>query len=132
MNVSENNKKDKEESKNEKVKSSALVELGRRTSLSLSVFTFALLGFAFGIETGRNPSKKQLLWVLFLATLQLIAIFASREYKHLPHLILPVFLLQEASHENLGKAHPLAAHNSLFADLRKPLPALFMHRSFDA
>ena len=76
-----------------KVKSSALVELGRRTSLSLSVFTFALLGFAFGIETGRNPSKKQLLWVLFLATLQLIAIFASREYKHLPHLILPVFLL---------------------------------------
>ena len=79
--------------KERKIRASALVELGRRASLALSVFSFTLLGYAFGIETSRIASKKQLFWALFLALFQLIAVFASREYKHLPELILPAFIL---------------------------------------
>ena len=65
-----------------------LIELFRRSSLSLSVLTFTLLGFAFGIETGRLPSKKNILAALFLLFTLLICYLMAKEFKKSPPLAL--------------------------------------------
>lgn len=48
----------------------ASIEIFRRYSLSLTVFSFTLLGAAFGIQIGRNSNKRALLtmcgWALFM------------------------------------------------------------------
>lgn len=61
-------------------------EIGRRATLALAVVSFTLLGCAFGIEQGRNPSKKNLLALLLLAMPLLLSYFLSKEFK--THLLL--------------------------------------------
>jgi len=73
--------------------SSALAEMLRRISLSLAVFSFTLLGCAFGIEEGRTPSKKNLLFALLLTLTVLLSYLLAKELKEFPLLSIGAFLL---------------------------------------
>lgn len=62
----------------------AQVEILRRISVSLGAFSLTLLGCAFGIQVGRNPSKKGLLVVMSLSLLLLVSFFLGKELKTFP------------------------------------------------
>ncbi len=74
-------------------KKQARIELLRRITLSLAAFSFTLLGATFGIEQGRNPSKKNLLYALLLTLSVLISYLLGKELKSLPLLATLAFLL---------------------------------------
>jgi lipopolysaccharide export system permease protein len=76
-----------------KLASSALVEILRRFSLSLSVFSFTFLGCAFGMENGRTASKKSLWFALALTLTVLISYLMGKELKTFPILATMAFLL---------------------------------------
>jgi len=76
-----------------KNKNPALFERFRRVSLSLSVFTFTLLGCAFGIENARNPSKKNLMVALFLSVLVLGSYLSGKGFKAYPYLSMFALIL---------------------------------------
>lgn len=73
--------------------SAARIELLRRISLSLAVFSFTFLGSAFGIEQARKPSKKNLVAALLLTLTVLISYLLAKGLKHDPILSLFAFLL---------------------------------------
>lgn len=80
----------------------AFIELLRRYSLSSAVFSFTLLGCAFGIEPGRNPNKKQLFYALGLTLLVFISYLLGKSLKSMPvvaflALLIPHPLLWVAS-----------------------------------
>ncbi|MGB7978517.1 MAG: LptF/LptG family permease [Chlamydiales bacterium] len=64
--------------------SQAHIEILRRLSLSLAAFSFTFLGCAFGIEGGRNPSKKNLLFALLLTLTVLMSYLLGKELKEFP------------------------------------------------
>lgn len=70
----------------------ASAEILRRISLSLAVFTFTFLGCAFGIEQGRNPSKRGLIAAVLLTLTVLVSYLAGKEMKGIPILALLAFL----------------------------------------
>ena len=65
----------------------ASCEILRRTSLALAVFTFTLLGIAFGMQTSRTPSKKWLLIALFLTIPVLMGYLGLKAIKTHPLLV---------------------------------------------
>lgn len=69
----------------------ARVEMLRRVSLSLSVFSFTLLGSAFGIELGRKMNRKNLLAVLSLALCLIMSYLFGKELKG--HPLTAIFIL---------------------------------------
>lgn len=69
-----------------KAATKALVEILRRLSLSFAVFTFTLLGCAYGIEQGRSPGKRHLLVALLLTLTVLTSYLLGKEFKLLPRL----------------------------------------------
>jgi lipopolysaccharide export system permease protein len=71
----------------------ARIEILRRVSLSLAVFSFTLLGCAFGIEQGRNPSKKNLLFALLLTLSVLMSYLLAKELKNFPLFAILAFIL---------------------------------------
>ncbi len=80
-----------------KLMRSASVEIFRRLSLSISVFSFTFLGCAFGIELGRSPKKRTLFYALLLTFMILSSYFLGKSFKKelllaalvfpLPHLV---------------------------------------------
>lgn len=76
-------------------------EIVRRISAALAVFTFTLMGAAFGVNIGRYHKSRGLFVVIGLATFYLIAFFAAKGIDHLitasallyliPHLLI-IFL----------------------------------------
>lgn len=66
----------------------ARVEILRRFSLSLAVFTFTLLGCAFGMQESRTPSKKGLFIAFLLAVAVLMSYLGLKELKRHPALAL--------------------------------------------
>lgn len=74
----------------------AHVEIFRRISVSLGVFSLTLLGCAFGILSGRNPSKKNLVTVLCLTLFLLISYFLGKEFKSAPYVALLAFFIPHA------------------------------------
>jgi lipopolysaccharide export system permease protein len=76
-----------------KIASSALVEILRRFSLSLAVFSFTFLGSAYGIENGRTSSKRSLGIALILTLTVLISYLMGKELKAFPILATLAFLL---------------------------------------
>jgi len=76
-----------------KLKRSAFVEILRRISLSVSVFSFTFLGCAFGIEQGRSPKKRSLLYGLLLTFAILASYFLGKSFKKDPILGAVVFAL---------------------------------------
>jgi lipopolysaccharide export system permease protein len=69
-------------------KKPAFIEMLRRISLSLSVFTLTFLGCAFGIEGGRNPSRKNLFLALLLTLFLLMSYLVGQKMKGLPQVAL--------------------------------------------
>lgn len=72
-------------------------EIMRRISVALAIFTFTLMGAAFGISISRNQNNRGLYFVIGLATLYLISFFAAKGIDRasisallylLPHLII--------------------------------------------
>lgn len=55
-------------------------EIMRRVSLSLAVFTFTLMGIAFGVRLGRRHSHRGVLFVVSLAVLYLVAYFSAKGF----------------------------------------------------
>jgi lipopolysaccharide export system permease protein len=65
----------------------ATTEILRRISLVLAVFTFTLLGCAFGLQPNRNPSKKWLLIALLLTIPVLMSYLGLKAVKASPSLV---------------------------------------------
>lgn len=73
-------------------------EIMRRISMAASVFTFTLMGAAFGISISRRHSSRGIVIVICLAAFYLIAFFAAKGSDHLlamsailyfmPHLLI--------------------------------------------
>lgn len=78
---------------NSKQAKAARVEILRRLSLSMAVFSLTLLGCAFGIEEGRSPSKKGLLYALLLTLAVLVSYLIGKELKNYPLFAILAFLL---------------------------------------
>lgn len=81
------------EMESKKLGASALVEILRRFSLSLAVFSFTFLGATFGIENGRTVSKRGLVIILVLSLTVLISYLMGKEFKKYPFLATLAFLL---------------------------------------
>jgi len=80
----------------------ALSEIIRRSSLALAVFTFTLLGCAFGMQPSRTPSKKWLLIALLLTISFLMSYLGLKALKTHPALVafsafFPHFLIVVSS-----------------------------------
>jgi lipopolysaccharide export system permease protein len=76
-----------------KIGRSARVEILRRISLSLAVFSFTLLGATFGIEHGRDPSRRNLLYAALLTLTVLMSYLMGKELKFEPLFATLAFLL---------------------------------------
>lgn len=73
-------------------------EILRRFSVAFAVFTFTLMGAAFGVSISRNRSNRGVVTVICLAALYLIAYFIAKGSEHLlitsallytlPHLVI--------------------------------------------
>ncbi len=87
-----------------------LSEIFRRVSLALAVFTFTLMGAAFGVTISRQKSNKGMIYTICLATLFLVTYFMAKGIDHVlsvpiilyfaPHVLivaLSVWALQRAS-----------------------------------
>ncbi len=70
-------------------------EMIRRVSVALAVFTFTLMGAAFGISISRNPSSKGLFVVIGLASIYIVAFFSA---KGIDHLLISASLLYLVPH----------------------------------
>lgn len=91
----------------------ATVEIYRRITLSLAAFSFTLLGCAFGIEQGRNPSKKNLFLALGFTLLLMMSYLLGKEFKGnaciamfvflLPHPIIWIASVRQLQKTTLGK-----------------------------
>ncbi len=86
------------------------VDIIRRFSLAISVFTFTLLGAAFGTDPRRYPSQKRTFIIIALAALFLICFFMAKNYSNqvflaggiylIPHVIIivsSIFMLKRTS-----------------------------------
>lgn len=90
----------------------AIAELFRRTSLSFAVFSLTFVGAIFGIEQGRSPSKRGLLYALLLALTVLMSYFLGKELKtdpilaafayFAPHLLIALSCLHRLGRINKG------------------------------
>lgn len=70
-------------------------EIARRFSSALAVFSFTLMGTAFGIYVERMRSKSALIWVLFLAAFFLSCYFAAKSFEHLFFLSSSLYFLPQ-------------------------------------
>jgi lipopolysaccharide export system permease protein len=70
-------------------------EFVRRFSIALAVFTFTLMGAAFGISISRTPSNKGLFVVIGLASIYIVAFFSA---KGIDHLLIASSLLYLTPH----------------------------------
>ncbi len=78
-------------------------EIFRRFSAALAVFTFSLMGMAFGVSISRTYSNRGLFIVIGLASLYLIAFFTAKGVDHLlaasflfyfvPHILIIILSL---------------------------------------
>lgn len=81
------------EKKAQYLSKSAQVEISRRLSISLAAFTFTLIGIAFGMQIGRNRSKKRIIWAIALAALFLVCFITAKSLRHSPMLSTAIYLL---------------------------------------
>lgn len=81
------------EKKTEHLSKSAQVEIARRISIALAAFTFTFIGISFGMQIGRNRSKKGMIWAIALAALFLVSFIAAKSLRHSPLLSTLIYLL---------------------------------------
>jgi lipopolysaccharide export system permease protein len=97
-----------------KLSKKAKVEMARRISLSLALFSFTLLGAAFSVQVGRTASKKRLATALSLALLLMISYLFGKECKtnlslalsilFAPHLLIWIASFRQLFRINRGYA----------------------------
>jgi lipopolysaccharide export system permease protein len=75
------------------ISKNAQVEISRRLCISLAAFTFTVIGVAFGMQIGRNRSKKGIVWAIGLAAAFMVCFIAAKSFRHPPLLSTLVFLL---------------------------------------
>jgi lipopolysaccharide export system permease protein len=76
-----------------RIAKAARVEILRRISVTLAVFSFTLLGCTFGIELTRTPSRRGLLYALLLTLTVLMSYLLGKELKFDPLFATLAFLL---------------------------------------
>ncbi len=76
-----------------KIAKKALIEMERRITLSLATLSLTLLGCCFGMELGRNASKKHLFYALGMTLLFMLSYLLGKECKGSPFIALGVFAL---------------------------------------
>lgn len=69
----------------------ALSEIYRRISFSLSVLSLTLLGAIFGIDQGRTPSKRNLIYLLLLTLTALASYLLGKTCRYSPVLCISVY-----------------------------------------
>jgi lipopolysaccharide export system permease protein len=69
------------------------IELARRLSISLSAFTFTLIGIACGMHISRHRSKKGIIWAIALSACFMVCFVMAKSMRHTPALSLMIFLL---------------------------------------
>lgn len=69
------------------------VELSRRLSAALALFSFSCLGFAMGITTGRVNSWRPLAWTVLSSGLFLVLFFAAKAMPHKPLIATLLYLI---------------------------------------
>ncbi|MBA3817077.1 MAG: LptF/LptG family permease [Parachlamydiaceae bacterium] len=87
------------------------LEIIRRISIAISVFSFTLMGIAFGINISRNSSNRGIIYVVLLGAMFLIAFFGAKEADYnlilgsmlyiLPHVIIiaaSLWMLKRINH----------------------------------
>lgn len=87
-------------------------EMARRLSLSLSPLVFTMMGAAFGMEVGRQRTRKGILWTVALSAFYLSTFISAKTLKHfpktawalyfLPLLIIALFSLQSLKKVSRG------------------------------
>lgn len=60
----------------------SIVEIMRRVALSLSAFSLTFIGICFGIEIGRNRSRKKLILASIFALLILLSFMIGKAFKY--------------------------------------------------
>lgn len=75
-----------------KIARKASIEIYRRITLSLAVFSFTFLGCSFGIEQGRNPSKRNLFIAMSLTLLLMMSYLLGKEFKGNDFVAMLIFL----------------------------------------
>ena len=69
------------------------LEICKRVSLGLAAFTFTLIGIGFGMDIGRNRSKKGIFWAIGLAAFFLICFVTAKSWRHTPYICYLVYFL---------------------------------------
>jgi lipopolysaccharide export system permease protein len=75
-----------------KIAAGAWIEILRRFSISCAVFSFTLLGCAFGMENSRTASLRSITLALILTLTVLISYLMGKEVKNHPNLATMAFL----------------------------------------
>lgn len=73
-----------------------LIEMGKRISMGLAPLTLILLGTGFGIQIGRNPSRRGIFISAILTAFLLSCFTAAKSLQSLSLLSLPIFLAPHA------------------------------------
>ncbi len=88
-------------------------EIARRLSLGFAVFTFTLMGLAFGMHVSPRQVQNGIIWVIGLATLYLVCFFAAKGLHDrfytamtlylLPHVIIITFCCRALTRISQGR-----------------------------
>jgi lipopolysaccharide export system permease protein len=73
-----------EETKSHFFNGRAQLEAARRLSIALAAFTFTFIGIAFGMEIGRQRTKKGIIWAICLAASFMVSFIVAKSLRHFP------------------------------------------------
>lgn len=73
----------------------SVVEIIRRTSLSISAFSFTFIGICFGIEINRIKSRKKLLIASLSALLILVCFAIGKGFKYHPYISCFIYVIPQ-------------------------------------
>lgn len=79
----------------EKNTQKCLSEIARRFWLGLAPLSFTLIGACFGIESLRNQTKKNIIFVSLIAAFLLITFFIAKELDSLFLIAFPIFFIPQ-------------------------------------
>lgn len=74
----------------------SITEIFRRLSLAIAVFSFTLMGVAFGISITRNHSNKGIIFVIALGAFYMIAFFIAKNFDYALGIAASLYLVPHA------------------------------------
>lgn len=74
----------------------SLSEITKRLSIAIAVFSFTLMGAAFGINISRKRQYKSIYLAIFLTTLYLVSFFVAKGLDHHRFLASTLYLAPHA------------------------------------